>query len=194
MANSEQWRLGTRWLHGGMALVVTFQLMISLVMEAPRPGKSATVMPLLAFHLHEWVGLFAVLIIGAHWVYTVTVQGGNDLTHMFPWARAGRTHVLLEIRQLLRGQLPDGGPTGGLAGLVHGLGLVAVTGMALSGIVLFFTWSTHGALAYRAAWAHSLIANFAWAYWYGHVGLALLHEARGQRVLKGVFRGNSRTD
>lgn len=32
------WNTGTRLLHWGMALTVSFQLLISLIMEQPKPG------------------------------------------------------------------------------------------------------------------------------------------------------------
>ena len=34
---------------------------------------------------------------------------------------------------------------------------------------------------------HSFIANLAWVYWYGHIGMALLHEILGHRVLARIF-------
>ena len=45
--------------------------------------------------------------------------------------------IARELRELVRRRLPEGGPRGGLPGLVHGLGLLAVTGMALTGVAVF---------------------------------------------------------
>ncbi|MEY2334299.1 cytochrome b/b6 domain-containing protein [Acidithiobacillus ferrianus] len=185
------WNTGTRLLHGGMALTVSFQLLISLIMESPKPGRVLTSTQALSFELHEWVGLSAVAVIIAHWVWSALLtRDDSGFRHLFPWDAKGRAKLLAELRQIWRFQLPRGGPEGGLAGLVHGLGFLAVSAMAVTGAILFFTYPKNGAktpFVGSVADLHSFIANLAWVYWYGHIGMALLHEILGHRVLARIF-------
>ncbi len=185
------WNTGTRLLHWGMAVTVSFQLLISLIMEHPKPGRVLTSTQALSFELHEWVGLAAVGVIIAHWVWSALfTRDDSGFRHLFPWDAKGRAKLLMELRQILRFQLPQGGPEGGLAGLVHGLGFLAVSAMAATGAVLFFIYPKNGAetpFVGNVADLHSLIANLAWVYWYGHIGMALLHEILGHRVLARIF-------
>ena len=185
------WNTGTRLLHWGMALTVSFQLLISLIMEQPKPGRVLTSTQALSFELHEWVGLAAVGVIIAHWVWSALLtRDDSGFRHLFPWDAKGRAKLLVELRQILRFQLPQGGPEGGLAGLVHGLGFLAVSAMAATGAVLFFIYPKNGAgtpFVGNVADLHSLIANLVWVYWYGHIGMALLHEILGHRVLARIF-------
>ena len=185
------WNTGTRLLHWGMAVTVSFQLLISLIMEHPKPGRVLTSTQALSFELHEWVGLATVGVIIAHWVWSALfTRDDSGFRHLFPWDAKGRAKLLVELRQILRFQLPQGGPEGGLAGLVHGLGFLAVSAMAATGAVLFFIYPKSGAetpFVGNVADLHSLIANLAWVYWYGHIGMALLHEILGHRVLARIF-------
>lgn len=174
-----------------MALTVSFQLLISLIMEQPKPGRVLTSTQALSFELHEWVGLAAAGVVIAHWVWSALLtRDDSGFRHLFPWDAKGRAKLLVELRQVLRLQLPQGGPEGGLAGLVHGLGFLAVSAMAVSGTVLFFMYPKNGAetpFVGNVANLHSLIANFVWVYWCGHIGMALLHEILGHRVLARIF-------
>lgn len=189
---SSDWEKGTRRLHLGLAVTVTLQLFISLVMQARvRPGHPAVAFARFAFQAHRWLGMVAVAVVAAHWVYSLQTPGAGGWRHLFPWSPKTRPVIGQELRDLVRLRMPAGGPGGGIAGLVHGLGLLAVTVMAVSGVVLFFGFSGTGHLAplpHRAAEIHSLMANFVWAYWYGHVGLAVLHEWGDHPVLRSMFR------
>lgn len=175
-----------------MALTVSFQLLISLVMEQPKPGRVLTSTQALSFDLHEWVGLTAVGVVIAHWIWSALLtRDDSGFRHLFPWDANGRAKLRAEFRQILRLQLPQGGPEGGLAGLVHGLGFLAVSAMAGTGALLFFLMPKSGAetpFVGNVADLHSLIANLVWIYWYGHIGMALLHEALGHPVLARIFR------
>lgn len=176
----------TKLLHGVLALGVTFQLFVSLIMQVPRPGRTPAAMGLLWFHMHEWIGLATVAVIAVHWIYSASFAADAGFAHLFPWSRAGRAAVRRDIRTLLAGRLPEG--TGaGIAGLAHGFGLLVVSAMAISGLMLFLTFGHGDAVAHKAAFLHSAVANFAWAYWYGHVGMALVHAARRDGVVRGMF-------
>ncbi|MDA8390751.1 MAG: cytochrome b/b6 domain-containing protein [Gammaproteobacteria bacterium] len=180
------WTGATKFLHGGMAVTVTLQLLLSLVMQVPHPHRAPAPSGLLFFQLHEWVGLATVAVIVAHWGYSAFFSGDADFAHLFPWSRTGRAAIWRDIRTLLAWRLPED-TAAGLSGFTHGLGLLAVTGMAVTGLVLFFTFGHGTATARHAAFLHSFVANFAWAYWYGHVGMALIHAWQRDGIMTGIF-------
>jgi len=184
-----KWSLPTRWLHIGLALTVSLQLFISLVMEPP-DEEHATALARAAFEAHEAVGVAAVLIVLVHWLWSVMGKADGGLAHLFPWSGSAWGVVKSDISGLMNRRLPDGGPRGGLPGLVHGLGFLAVTGMAVTGAVLFVIFPETGKPSDTVeffAEIHEFIANFVWAYWFGHVGLALVHKWAGHPNVKEMF-------
>lgn len=178
-ARERWWDKPTRLLHFGLASVVSLQLLNSLVIEAPEPGEPLTGIEAALFEMHEWLGMTALLIVLAHWAWSAWGAGGAGMRHLFPWRAADRAQLWRETRELLALRMPPSGPTGKLAGLTHALGMLAVTGSALTGAVLFFWMPESGKLnLYTGAAneAHEVIATFVWIYWIGHVGMAVLHQ------------------
>lgn len=184
-----KWSLPTRWLHAGLALTVSLQLLISLVMEPP-DEKDATALARAAFEVHEAVGVTAAVIVVLHWLWSTFDKANGGLAHLFPWRGAAWAEVKADVAGLMHRQLPRGGPRGGLPGLVHGLGFLAVTGMAATGAVLFVLYPESGkpgSTVHFFKEIHEFIANFVWAYWFGHVGLALIHKWAGHPNVKDMF-------
>jgi cytochrome b561 len=77
-----------------------------------------------------------------------------------------------------------------LVGAIHGLGLLAVSAMAVSGTILFFGIGPDGAMSgfvtvVRAG--HGYMGNLIWVYFCGHVGMAVLHQWRGDRLITNMF-------
>ena len=187
--SQEKWNYQTRVLHFGMALAVTFQLFISLIMEAP-DEKDAGTIARLAMEAHELVGMTALLIVIAHWwgVQTKRVDGG--LTRLFPFSGQAWIEVKEDLHRLSHKQLPEGGPRDGLPGLVHGLGFVAVTGMVVTGGILFLLFPEQGEpgkLVEIVAEVHESISVLVWIYWLSHVALAIMHHRAGHGTLQDMF-------
>jgi cytochrome b561 len=193
--SASTWSRTTRFLHMGLATTVTLQLLLSLVMETPGDGRTPTGLPALLFEFHEFVGLAAFAVVLIHWGWSLCAADGG-IEHLFPlgWA-AGRAQIARELRELAQRRLPEGGPRGGLPGLVHGLGLLAVTAMAVTGVVIFALlpeYARPSATAHGFMEVHSFLASFVWAYWVGHVALALLHQRAGHATLSNMFRLSDR--
>ncbi len=187
--SNHYWDLKTRILHLGMAATVSLQLLISLIMEAP-DEKDASALALSAFEAHEFVGILAILFIATHWMVSMTDHSKHGLSHLFPWKGEAWDSVKSDLKALRQGRLPEAGPRAGLPGFVHGLGLLVVTGMAVSGGILFFIFPESGepsAMAEIIAETHESISGLAWAYWIGHVGTALAHHFSGHDTLKKMF-------
>lgn len=186
---SGKWSVQTRWLHIGLAVTVTLQLAISLIMEPP-DKETRTALARAAFEAHEVVGMSALAIVLMHWFWSIAGRADGGLAHLFPWTGAGWARVKADIGLLMKGRLPKDGPRGGLPGLVHGLGLLAVTGMVITGAVLFFIFPETGKpsdTVESVAEVHEFIAIFVWVYWGGHIALALFHKWAGHDTVKAMF-------
>lgn len=83
-------------------------------------------------------------------------------------------------------RLPPGGPQngdGGLAGCIHGLGLLAITAMVLIGGAFYpsrMAGASHGALG-TIENVHDVFAVIVGVYRGGHLVVTLLHSALRQR-------------
>ncbi len=178
----QSWSLTLRWLHFGLALSVTIQLFLSLVMEEPGEAEGLEAW---AFMAHELFGLTAFAFALLHWLWVLSGQDGG-WRHLFPWDRVGRQAVRRDLAGLLRGRLPEGGPQPGLPGLVEGIGLVLVTLQGASGFAIFLVLPPQGELPERfemLSELHEALGSGVWLYWFGHVGMALVHRLRGDAVV-----------
>ena len=183
------WSFPTRLLHMAMALTVSLQLLLSLVMVPPDEEHASTTARF-AFEAHQWAGLVAVVVVILHWLWSAISLEEGGLAHLFPWSGPGRAAIKEDLAKLRNRELPEGGPRGGLPGLVHGLGFLAVTGMALSGLVLFFLFPESGkpsATVETVAEIHGFVAKFVWVYWFGHVAMALGHRRAGHTNVNKMF-------
>ncbi|MEO5573189.1 MAG: cytochrome b/b6 domain-containing protein [Gammaproteobacteria bacterium] len=173
------WDNKTKFLHMGLALVVSLQLFNSLVMQVPKPGRVSSGFGGAMFEFHEWAGMTALVIVLAHWMWSIWGVRGSGIRHLFPFTIADRLKMRQELRDLQKFNLPPSGPAGRLPGLIHGLGLLAVTAIALTGAVLFFGMPEGGGklppFADFSKETHEVLSTFVWIYWGGHGALALLH-------------------
>lgn len=182
-ANAIKWRVNIRILHWIIASTVTFQLFSSLFMADQ--GTQ------FLFPVHEIIGLIAAGCIAGFWWFSIN---NHDLPILFPWNRAGIVAALRDIGGLFKGRLPPAGRRVGLSGLVHGLGILALTGSAITGFIIYFyapmgqrinpadsTAFTHLSLEHK--WFGELL----WIYWIGHVVFALLHQLTGANIFKDIF-------
>lgn len=187
--NQGPWSLQTRLLHVAMAATVSLQLGISLIMETPdeeHVGQIASA----AYEAHEFIGMTALLIVIMHWLWSLSSQADGGLSRLFPWRGAALVDVKNDIRQLTSGQLPEGGSHSGLAGLVHGLGFLAVTGMVITGSILFFIFPEVGEPNNTVEFfeeIHEIIAPLVWIYWGSHIALGLIHKKMGHTTVQDMF-------
>ena len=178
--STSNWSLATRFLHLGLA----------------GPGDQAGKFGHMAFEAHEMVGLMALAIVLMHWLWSIFNHANGELRHLFPWNKSGRQKIMSELVSLRHGDMPQGGKHGGIAGLIHGLGLLAVTGIAITGGLLFVFYPETGKPDFIAAAfkeSHEVLAGFVWAYWIGHGGIAIFHQILGHDYLKNMFRFKSAT-
>ena len=184
-----------RWLHAGIALGVSVQLCSSLFMNVPAPGRPLAGAGYHFFLVHRWSGITVAALVILHWLWGLSGHVTGGWGHLFPWFSGPRFRQLMsdirDVPQWLQGSLPSQKQeTIPLAGAIHGLGLLAVSAMALSGTIIFFLMGPHGATNSLVALfrqGHFYMARVMWVYFLGHAGIAVLHQVRGDRLISSMF-------
>ena len=189
-SKTNNWSRITQFLHLGLAVTVTLQLLLSLVMEMPKPGEPANKLPFEFFEAHEIVGLTALAFVLMHWIWLFFAHD-ISFSKLFPYNGRGIRQVFDDVTNILHRRLPEGGPnSGGLVGLIHGLGFLAVTGMVITGGTIFYFISSNQigtSTGHTIVEVHTFIANFVWVYWIGHVLMAVAHHLVGENTLRAMF-------
>jgi hypothetical protein len=182
------WPREARWLHAGIAFGVTWQIWSSLWMTPQWEHADYGSLGGLLFNAHAWIGLMTALFILWQWLWIASDR--RIRRQFFPWSGPWQP-VLADLAALARGRLSGGGPRPGLAALVHGLGLLTITWMALTGSAIYFFLPQGGALPGRALETlvplHKLGNLVVWIYWCGHVAMTLLHALRREPIWS-IFR------
>lgn len=170
----------TRLLHAGLALAIISQLMTSLAMQGPddvRPGD-------LLFQLHRYSGLAATVLAFVLWLTILLRSRGTELGALIPWFSGRRLAALWRDIKVhgdaaLHLRLPSHDAQAALPSAIHGLGLLLISAMAISGAVYFVQvgLGLHSAEPddMIAMTVHLALGNLVWAYLIAHAGLALLH-------------------
>lgn len=169
----------TRIAHMGLAAAIIVQLTTSLVFVAPSPARAGN----LWYEVHEYGGLTAFAFVLAFWIVLTARRAGTAPGLLFPWLSKTRIGDVMKDAKghaaaLVRFRLPQFEEHGPLASAVHGLGLLLMTTMALTGTVYYFVNSGNpdaGGLVGLLMIVHKTLANLVWAYLIGHAGLAVVH-------------------
>jgi len=174
----------TRLIHAGLAVAIVIQLTTSLVMRAPEHGRVGNGY----FDIHQYGGLAAFAFVFAFWAVVAFRKRGTPVRLLFPWASADRRADLYrDVRRhassLRALRLPVHDGPAPFSAAVHGLGLLLMTTMAVSGTIYYFinTGDTHaGGLVGLVLLVHEALASLVWVYLIGHAGLAVLqHFTKG---------------
>lgn len=185
---AQHWPLPLKWLHFALAILVTFQLFSQLKMHAIWKHVGVAPYQHVLYWAHMLLGTATLLVILLFW-REICLSRELRL-HLFPYFGVHRERIWEDIHGTRRGILPAGGMRGGLPGFIHGLGILVVTAMGLSGILMFYLiLSAHGVKPAATYYAlpksiHSLVANLLWGYWGGHLFMALLHTVKDRKILR----------
>ncbi len=180
--DARAWDKGTRIVHAALAVTVLAELSTGLIVSrATRPQWLL---------IHSVLGFLTLLVILVDWMWT---WARGDLSVFFPWNRRGLRLVVQETFALFQGKLPGYGNRVGLSSFVHGIGLLAVSAMAATGLLMGIDIpGGYGLFGHSSAYAsftvlatlHLWLSYFVWAYLGGHLFFAALQELFGNRVLR----------
>ena len=181
----------TRLAHMGLALGVIVQLLTSLVFVPDAPGETANIY----FEIHEYSGLASFGFALLFWLVVMSRKSGTTIGELFPWFSKSRLSTLWsDIRGSLGAikqmKLPHIDETSAIAHTIHGLGLLLILTMALTGTVYYFINNGDpdaGGLVGVVMFFHMGLANVVWAYLIGHAGIALIHHVTSQLSLREMW-------
>lgn len=187
--------LVTRLFHASLAIAVVVQMGSSQFMTDRNGGNTP-------FWVHQYAGLVAFALVLGFWGVAVMRKRGTPLGELLPWFSApARGAVWADIKSqitaLKNRQIPTVEEPAPLASAVHGLGLLLITAMTITGSYYYF-FNTgvdrEGGLVGLAMNAHRLLANLAWAYLIAHAGLAVVNHITGTMSLRTMwsFKGNEK--
>ena len=170
----------TRLLHAGLALAILTQLGTSLAMQGPDDVQAGDIL----FQLHRYSGLVAMLLAFGLWLTILLRSRGTAIGDLIHWFSGRRLALLWQDAKVHAGaavklRLPEHDPQAALPSAIHGLGLLLISAMAVSGTVYFVqvALGLHSAEpdGMIAMTVHLALANLVWAYLIVHAGLAVLH-------------------
>lgn len=175
----EKHALSTRLVHAGLAIAIITQLATSLVMVKPKLDQAENIW----FEIHEYSGLTAFALAFIFWLTLFFRGHGSEPALLFPWFSGKSRKALAEdavrhFRDLTRFRLTPYDPNAALPGAIHGLGLLLVTAMGVTGglfYVAMLTSQTDASFAKLAISLHEPMSKLVWAYIVGHAGMGTIH-------------------
>lgn len=173
--------LVTRWLHGALATGVVIELALLSVMHVP-PGVGLGVRDWhrAAFEIHCRVGPAVALVWALHWLWICLPVARPGVGYLFPWLRRDRRAVLRsELGELMRLELPAPEASSPLIGTVQGLGLCAVSGSVVGGMISYLGYfmgvPISAKVLHEVSLEQLIVSWLVWAFAVGHVSMALRH-------------------
>jgi len=183
-----------RILHFTIVLSVLLQLLGETLIGLPEPNHPRHGMDTLIVGIHETIGIIALILVCTYLAMVVDEAAGRN--RLFPWLSAsGRSGLWSEIGRdmpdWLRGKLPPPEENHTIAGTIHGLGISLALLMGLTGMMIFLGTGPHGEMPpdIKAIWQyHSIMGTMMWVFVAGHAGMAIVHEIKGHKVLREMFK------
>lgn len=185
MAESLGWPKSIKLLHILISVFMTFELMSELDMKAIWKREGELYFRHILFHAHMWVGMGTAVVIALFWLQIYCNK--QVRAHLFPYRGAYLLNICVDITGMIKGYLPESGLRGGLPGLIQGVGLLAVTGMAFTGVIMFFLIPSFGVsepihIYQIPKKIHDYISEFVWVFWWVHISAGVLHFIRSPRL------------
>ena len=182
-----------RLLHYFLLVSAVYQLLSSEWMIVPEPGKLAGVGVAL-FYLHAW--LFGWIALTAACVYALKAYYEPETWRMLmPWFSTSRLATLFasarrEVPDMLRGRLAPLEVKSPLASAVHGLGIILLIGLGMTGLYLMLGVRSDGSMSADVLVSfkfHEIMGILAWAFLAGHVLMTLYHLALRHPHVEDIF-------
>jgi len=184
----------TRLLHWGFATLIPLQLLSEELMKRPKPGRIREDMQIFFFEMHEWIGMIALVLIIARiaWGF-MGAEGG--WARLFPYftcqgLKGLKEEICTEIPGWFKGKIATPEKESFVAGVVHGLGLLLVLGLGVTGATMLYGMEESGKMlgfVHDAKELHEMMGTLLWIYIFGHVGMAVVHQLLGHAMFKRIF-------
>ena len=132
-----------------------------------------------------YLGLFIFLLALIFLIRKIFLSGNTSWEKLFPIKKADRKLVLEDLKILFTLKIPVRSLGGGLAGLIQGLGVLLVFGLAGIGTLAFISWTFP--VLNITSWGgplietHKFFAVLIWWYLGGHIGMTCLHKILPQK-------------
>jgi cytochrome b561 len=183
----------TRLHHLIIAAGITAQMLTSLVMVNPRPGR----LPNEWYEVHETIGMILLAVVVLYWLRSVarSLARGSGL-RLFPWFSKRllgdlRDDVALTSRLAAKMQLPpEGDEPRPLPAAVQGAGLLLALALAATGTTVALSMAPDGATSpviHAIKEIHGTIGPLMWVYLVVHPVLGILHQLAGHDSLSRMF-------
>lgn len=160
-----------RILHFWVLILVLSQIIVSNWMA----GTKSTVVPFDGTYFFTWVHILSGLLLfflTFFLIFSCFKQRG--IKYFYPYLWCDFKQLKCDVSQILTLKLPDSSPRG-LAAVVQGLGLGALSLVILSGVTWFILWLTQSPFALEARSIHKSLTILIEVYIYGHGGLGAVH-------------------
>lgn len=182
----------TRILHLIVAVGVTLQMLLSLVMVSPKPDRA----PNFWFEGHEFFGATLLVVVTVYWLWIIARTIARDEPLMlFPWFSPQLRQDLFDDvkatwRDLSNKRLPPADTVKPLPAAVQGLGLLLALGMAATGTIVEIGMGPDGAtspLVHAVKEVHETMAPLMWGYLVVHPLVGFAHQLLGDRIVSRMF-------
>ena len=181
----------TRFLHALLAVLMSMQLAVSLVMEHPHARRAMEPVGLWFFRWHENMGIALFVLLAVSWLYRFTTWRREVQGDAIPWLHAsGRAALASELKSFARLRWNALHEHGALAGSVQGAGLLLGSALAVTGLGLYVLLGPADTVTQAVESLgdiHSALGNIMWAYLGGHACMALWHQYTGHGTMVGMF-------
>jgi len=184
----------TRILHWGFALLIPLQLLSEELMKRPKPGRIRDDMQIFFFEMHELIGYIAFCLVVARLVWGLFSSEASWM-RLYPYfSKTGRELLMYELKHEVpgwfKGKLPNPSRERCMASAVHGLGLLLVTAMGFTGVMMGLGMEESGLMTgmiHEAKEIHEMLGELLWIYIFAHVGMTALHMFLGHPMLRRIF-------
>ncbi|MBF0444241.1 MAG: cytochrome b/b6 domain-containing protein [Magnetococcales bacterium] len=182
----------SRFLHIFLAIGISAQLIFSLVMTHPKPGRLGDKF----YEIHEYLGLALLGILILHWLWAIIRKGNVPFTQLFPWLTPSRYRPIWEDGQryashMIRLRLPQSDLPSPLANAIQGLGLAAALLLGVTGMLIFLNAPPEGGR--MTGWLHDVkevheaFGGLMWVYLCAHAAMGFLHQFAGHGSIRDMF-------
>jgi cytochrome b561 len=179
----QNWNINTRLIHWALVITVIFQQFSSIWMSDQ--GTQ------FLFPYHRIIGALAAAVVLVFWLNSYAMYHFKEL---FSWGKQARDEVIRELLGLLKRQLPASGNRIGLSSFIHGLGILSLTGCAVTGMIMFsmippgHSGPPDDPMAFtRYTLQHKFFGVVLWVYVCGHVAFAVLPQLKSDNVMGAIF-------